>query len=151
LVGWFINIAIIIHRSLRFILTCTSLSWDHAAGCRTRKLQTLQHKVLRILTELPRVKPVATLHEQTGMPLVNNYIKGLASKLYLKSAGSSNCQIEDQGQYDPGSDKYLRPLSVLTRQPYASAIVNTEYINSYLVNAQEGTKILGCRGLMLGK
>jgi hypothetical protein len=42
------------------------------------KLQTFQNKVLRIITKLPRVTPILTLHEQTGMPLIRSHIRKLA-------------------------------------------------------------------------
>jgi hypothetical protein len=52
----------------------------------TNKLQTFQNKVLRMITKLPRVTPIKTHHEQTGMSLINYHIKGLASRLHLKEA-----------------------------------------------------------------
>jgi hypothetical protein len=111
-----VNLALIVYKSLlRSIVTYASPAWDYAAESYVHKLQTFQNKVLTIITKLPRVTPIDTLHEQTGMPLIKNYIKGLDSRLYLKSASSYNCQIQELGQYDPNNDKYHRPRSLLTR------------------------------------
>jgi hypothetical protein len=111
-----VNLALIVYKSLlRSIVTYASSAWGYAAESYVHKLQTFQNKVLRMITKLPRVTPINTLHEQTGMPLIKNYFKGLASRLYLKSASSYNCQIQELGQYDPSNNKYQRPRSLLTR------------------------------------
>jgi hypothetical protein len=111
-----VNLALIVYKSLlRSIVTYASPAWGYVAESYVHKLQTFQNKVLRIITKLPRVTPIDTLHEQTGMSLIKNYIKGIASRLYLKSASSYNCQIQELGQYDPSNDKYHRPRSLLTR------------------------------------
>jgi hypothetical protein len=111
-----VNLALTVHKSLlQSILTYASPAWGYAADCYTHKLQTFQNKAVRMITKLPRAKPVATLHEQTATSLINNYIKGLANKLHLKSAKSSNCLIQKLGQCDPSNDKYLRPRSLLTK------------------------------------
>jgi hypothetical protein len=61
-----INLALIIYKSIiRSILTYASLVWGYAAKTYMNKLQTFQNKVLRIITQLPRVTPILTLHEQT--------------------------------------------------------------------------------------
>jgi hypothetical protein len=80
------------------------------------KLQAFQNKVLRIITKLPRVTPIVTLHEQTGMSLIRSHIKNLKRALYQKSACSENSQIQGLGLYGPVSDNHLRPLSLLVRQ-----------------------------------
>jgi hypothetical protein len=89
--------------------------WGYAANTHINKLQTFQKKVLRIITKLPRVTPLVTLHEQTGMSLIKSHIKKLTKAFYQKSAGSENTQIQELGQYDPVGNKHLRPLSPLVR------------------------------------
>jgi hypothetical protein len=65
-----INLALVIHKSLlRSILIYACPELGYAANTYINKLQTFQNKVLRIITKLPRVKPIVTLHEQKGMPL----------------------------------------------------------------------------------
>jgi hypothetical protein len=106
-----INLALIIYKSLlRSIFTYACPVWGHAAKTYITKLQTFQNKVLRLITKLPRVTPIVTLHEQTGMPLMSRHIKTLTRALYRRSAGSVNSQIHELGQYDPAADKHLRPL-----------------------------------------
>jgi hypothetical protein len=92
-----------------------SPAWGYDANTHINKLQTFQNKVLRIITKLPRVTPIATLHEQTGIPLIRSHFKSLARPLYQNSGISENSQIEDLGNYDPTADKHLRPLSLLVR------------------------------------
>jgi hypothetical protein len=89
--------------------------WGYAANTHINKLQTFQNKVLRIITKLPRVTPLVTLHEQKGMSLTRSHIKTLTKALYQKSAGGENTQIQELGQYDPLGDKHLRLLSLLAR------------------------------------
>jgi hypothetical protein len=109
-----INLELIIYKSLlRSILTYTCPVWGYAANTYINKLQTFQNKVLRIITKLPRVTPIVTLHEQTGMALIRSRIKKITGALYQKSAGSENSQIQELGQYDPAADKHLLPLSLL--------------------------------------
>jgi hypothetical protein len=111
-----INIALIIYKSLlRSLLTYASPVWGYAANTHINKLQTFQTKVLRIITKLPRVTPLVTLHEETGMSLIRSHIKKLMKALYQKSAGSENSQIQELGQYDPVGEKHLRLLSLLAR------------------------------------
>jgi hypothetical protein len=79
------------------------------------KLQTFQNKVLRIITKLPRIQPIATLNEQTGMSLIMSHFKTLGRALYQKSATSENSQIQELGHYNPTVHKHLRPLFMLPR------------------------------------
>jgi hypothetical protein len=44
--------------------------WGYAAKTNINKLQILQNKVLQIITKLPRVTPIETLHKQTGMETI---------------------------------------------------------------------------------
>jgi hypothetical protein len=76
---------------------------------------TFQNKVLRIITKLPRVTPIATLHEQTGMSLIRSHFKRLARAPYQKSATSEHSQLQELGHYDPTDDELLHPLSLLVR------------------------------------
>jgi hypothetical protein len=100
-----INLALIIYKSLiRPILTYACPVWGYAANTYINKLQTFQNKVLRTITKLPRVTPIITLHEQTGIPFMSTHIKMLTRALYRRSAGSANTHIHDLGQYDPSAD-----------------------------------------------
>jgi hypothetical protein len=96
-------------------LSYASPDWSYAANTYINKLQTLQNKVLRIITKLPRITPVTTLHEQTGMSLKESHFERLTWTLYQKTATSENIQIQALGEYDPTADKHLRPLSLLAK------------------------------------
>jgi hypothetical protein len=96
-------------------MSYASPTWGYAAKTHINKLQTFQNKVLRIITKLPRVTPVATLHEQMGMQLIRSHFKSLARALYQKFGISENSQIQELRNYDPIADKHLRPLSLLVR------------------------------------
>jgi hypothetical protein len=111
-----INLALIIYKSLlRSMLTYASSVWGYAANTHINKLQTFQNKVLRIITHLPRVTPILTLHEQTGMSLIRDHIKEITQAFYLKCTRSENAQIQEMGQYDPSGNKHSRPLSLLAK------------------------------------
>lgn len=52
------------------MLTCASPTWGYAAQTYFNTLQTLNNKVLRTITKLPRVTQMNILHEETGMSLI---------------------------------------------------------------------------------
>jgi hypothetical protein len=58
-----------------------------------------------MITKLPRVTPIKTLHEQTEIPLIKDHIKGLANRLHLKATSRDKSQVREIGQYDPMYDK----------------------------------------------
>jgi hypothetical protein len=105
---------------LNYIQIPTPIHYDLCLPClglccptHINKLQTFQNKVLRLITKLPRVTPIVTLHEQTGIALIRSHIKNLTTALYLKSACSTNIHTHELGKYGPSADKYLLPLSIL--------------------------------------
>jgi hypothetical protein len=67
-----------------------------------------------MITKLPRVTPIETLHEQTGIETIQTHVSRIAKKLYLKSQSSENPQIRQLGQYNPIHDKHKRPRALLT-------------------------------------
>jgi hypothetical protein len=77
------------------------------------KLQIFQNKVLRIITKLPRVTPIETLHEEAGIETIQTHVSRIATKLYLKSQLSDNPQIRQLGQYNPINDEHKRPRVLL--------------------------------------
>jgi hypothetical protein len=97
-------------------MTYTCPVWGFAAPHHINKLQTFQDKVLRLITKLPRVTPIITLHEQKGILLIQTYIKNLTTALYSRTAGSANTHIQELGRYDTVADKHSRPLFILNTQ-----------------------------------
>jgi hypothetical protein len=86
----------------------------YATNTYINKLLTFQNKVLRIITKLPRVTPIVTLHEQAGMSLIS-IIKRLEAAFCRKSITSENSQIQELGHCVPMGDKHLRSVSLLAR------------------------------------
>lgn len=52
------------------MLTCASPGWGYAAQTYFNSLQTLNNKVPRTITKLPRVTEINILHEEIGMSLI---------------------------------------------------------------------------------
>jgi hypothetical protein len=110
-----INLALTIYKSLiRSILTYAASVYGYAPKRHINKLQIFQNKVLRIITNLPRLTPIETLHEQTGMETIQTHVSRIATKLYLKSQLSDNPQIRQLGQYNPIQNKHKRSCALLT-------------------------------------
>jgi hypothetical protein len=96
-----------------------------------------------------------------ALSLIRNHINRLARVLYQKSVTSENSQIQDLGQYDPISDKYLPPLSLLARSParYGSLkqcinkqlaeIGHYHYLNPYIILEPPSEQILKERKVSL--
>jgi hypothetical protein len=80
---------------LRSILSYASPVWGYTANTYINKLQIFQNKVLRIITKLPRVTPIATLHEQTGMSLIGSHIKRLVRELHQKFVTSEKARFKN--------------------------------------------------------
>jgi hypothetical protein len=109
-----INLALTVYKALiRPIITYAAPAWGYAPKTQFNKLQVFQNKVLRIITKHPRVTPIDTLHEQTGMETITNHVRKLAQKLYFKIQFSDNSQIRQLGQYDPNLYKHKRPRALL--------------------------------------
>jgi hypothetical protein len=111
-----IHLALTIYKALiRPIMTYACPVWGFAALTHINKLQAFQNKTLRIITKLPKVVPILTLHDQTHIPLILTYIKSLTTALYHKTPGSTNFYIQVLGRYSTLADKHNRPLSILHR------------------------------------
>jgi hypothetical protein len=68
--------------ALPFHLANAAPEWGYAAKTHINKLQIFQNKVLRIITKLPRVTPIETLHEQTGMETIQTHVSILNKKFW---------------------------------------------------------------------
>jgi len=65
-----------------------------------------------MITKLPRVTPIGTLHEQTGKKSVNSYLTKIASNNF-KNQFSENEQIQQLGQYNHTHDEQKQPRAML--------------------------------------
>jgi hypothetical protein len=86
-----INLALAIYKSLIIsTLTYAAPAWRHAANTHFNISQHFQNKLLRMITKFPRVTPIDTLYERTGMGRVSSYVTRTASKLYFINQFSDN-------------------------------------------------------------
>jgi hypothetical protein len=111
-----INLALTICKTLiRPIITYAAPAWGYAAKTHFSELHVFRNDVLRIITKLPRVRPIAVLLEQIGVEIIKSHVRKVARKLYFKSQFNDNSQIGQLGQYDPifVNTKDLRPISGL--------------------------------------
>jgi hypothetical protein len=86
--------------------------WGFTAKTHINKLQIFQNKVLRIITELPRVTPIDTLHEQTEIETIQTHVSTIATKFYLKSQISDKPQIRQLGKHNVIHGKHKRPRAL---------------------------------------
>jgi len=59
-----------------------------------------------MITKFPRVTPIDTLNERTGMESVSSYVTRTASKLYFINQFSNKEQIGQLGQFNSTHDKH---------------------------------------------
>ena len=108
-----INLVLTIYKSLfRSTLTYATPAWWHAADTHFNKLHIFQNNVLRMITTLPRVTSIDTLHEQTGKKSVNSYLTKIASNNF-KNQFNDNEQIRQLGQYNHTHDELKNPRAML--------------------------------------
>jgi hypothetical protein len=70
-----VNMKWILHRALiRSVITYACPAWEFAAECHLLKLQRLQNKVLRTISNYPRCTSVRDMHEAFQIPYVYDYI-----------------------------------------------------------------------------
>jgi hypothetical protein len=69
------NIKLTLHKALiRSVMTYACPTWDFAADTHLIKLQRLQNRVLRTISNFPRRTPVRELHKAFSIPYVYDYI-----------------------------------------------------------------------------
>jgi hypothetical protein len=119
-----INLALIIYKSLlRSKWTYACPVWGYAAYTYINKLQTFQNKVLRIIPKLPRVTPIATLHEQTGMSLIRSHITKLAKTVRFRNWDNTT----------PSLINNCVPYPSVLRNPLGTANSHYNYPNIFTV------------------
>jgi len=101
-----INLALTIYKSLiRSTLTYAAPVGGQAANTHFNILQNFQNKLLRMITKSPRVTPIDTLNERTGMESVSNYVTRTASKFYFINQFGDKEQTGQLGQFNPTHDE----------------------------------------------
>jgi hypothetical protein len=69
--------------------------WGYAAKTHMNKLQIFQNKVLRIITQLPRVTLILTLYEQRGMPLIRRKSGSLRGQCIRRLQRAITAKLKD--------------------------------------------------------
>lgn len=72
-----------------------------AAQTNLSPVQTLQNKILRIITEAPYFVKNTTLHKDLQMEYIKDVIINQAKKLYERCATSVNPEVVRLGNQDP--------------------------------------------------
>ena len=109
-----IKTAVTLYKSLiRPILTYACPVWGYSAKIHIKKVEVVQNKILYMITKLPRVTPLRTLHREVGIETICEYIRQATQKLYDSREGHNNPMVESLGRYDMRNDKHKRPLRIL--------------------------------------
>lgn len=82
-------------RMIRPVLLYGAPIWANAARRHINRLQAQQNKCLRIILGADIRTPIRKLHEQTGLPLVREFVMNTASKFYQKTTTHENPLIRD--------------------------------------------------------
>lgn len=92
--------------------------WGGAAKTHLKKLQVLQNKILRCITNAPWFMRNRQLHDDLQVEKIKIYIREKALKLYERAEAAENPEIKNLGDYDPNlimrcpkviiSDRYLQ-------------------------------------------
>lgn len=75
--------------------------WGAAAQTNLAKIQTTQNKILRVITDAPYFVRNSILHADLQIEPIKTEIIHRASKLYERSAISTNPQVTNLGKQDP--------------------------------------------------
>lgn len=91
-----------------------SPAWGHASKCTLKKLQVLQSKVLRTILSAPWYVRNSTLHHDTDIPVILDYMKSTAVRFFGKMDGHHNPSATLAISYDElAPTKHRRPKHVL--------------------------------------
>jgi hypothetical protein len=95
------KIKLTLHKALiRSVMTYASLAWELAADTHLMKLQRLQIKVLRIISNYPRRTLVRDLHLAFQIPFVYDYIKKLCRQQAEVIQNHENANVRNIGQVE---------------------------------------------------
>lgn len=101
---------------IRPLMTYGAPCWAYAAPTRLRRLQLIQNKVLRIISNAPRYTRTVDLHNEYRLERLSVVFKKLATRLYRNSRHSNNPFILRLGNYDHNHRwKHNRPKTLLLR------------------------------------
>lgn len=79
---------------MRPILTYAAPVWYGASTTSKIPLQRLQNKILRMITNSDRYKRINELHQETDLPMLNDYITKLSATFYAATTSNPNRLIK---------------------------------------------------------
>jgi hypothetical protein len=103
------NIKLIVYRALiRSIMNYACPTWEFAADTHLIKLQRLQNRVLRSVSNLDRRTTVCDLHLAFKIPYVYDYITKLCKRQVEVILNHDNPNVRAIGQREAGRRKHKR-------------------------------------------
>ncbi|GBM35214.1 RNA-directed DNA polymerase from mobile element jockey [Araneus ventricosus] len=108
----FNNKVLLFKQVLRPILSYYAQIWGLTAKTHLKKIQSLQNKILRIITNAPWFVRNEITHNDLHIESIEDHIKKLSRKFFLRIAERKNPLINSQIEYAHNNGKYLYPTEV---------------------------------------
>lgn len=86
---------------IRPALTYAIATWGHAADVHINKIQVIQNKILRIITQAPWFVSNQQLHRDLQIPSIRKFTKEIAKKLFLQVENHENILLQNILNYNP--------------------------------------------------
>ena len=120
--------ALTVYKSLiRPIMSYAPSIWGNAAKTHMKKLQVVQNKTLRLITNAHRYTRNAQLHRDLDIVPMKDFLTKNAASVYVRSKKSTNPLIQGLGNYDENiKEKHTRPKAIFTAtyHPLSFAALN---------------------------
>ncbi|GBO07200.1 RNA-directed DNA polymerase from mobile element jockey [Araneus ventricosus] len=105
------NKVLLFKQILRPILTYSAPIWCITAKTHRRKIQILQNKILRIMTNAPWFVRNDVIHKDLKIELIEDHVKNLSRKFFSQLQDHKNPLINGQVEYAHTNGKYPYPYS----------------------------------------
>ena len=94
------NGLIIYKMLIRPVMTYAPAIWGNTSKTNHQKLQTVQNRVLKMITAAPRYTRMQKLHKDLKVEYLKDYTLNLARSFYERCEFSQSPLIQGLGQYD---------------------------------------------------
>ncbi|GBN97044.1 RNA-directed DNA polymerase from mobile element jockey [Araneus ventricosus] len=105
------NKVVLFKQILRPILTYSAPIWCVTAKTHRSKIQILQNKILRIMTNAPWFVRNDVIHKDLKIELIEDHVKNLSRKFFSQLLDHKNPLINGQVEYAHTNGKYPYPYS----------------------------------------
>ncbi|GBL83824.1 putative RNA-directed DNA polymerase from transposon BS, partial [Araneus ventricosus] len=105
------NKVLLFKQILRPILSYSAQIWGITAKCHHKKIQILQNKILRIMTNSPWFVRNEVIHKDLNIESIEEFIKKLSRKFFLKIPNHSNYLISSQIEFTHSNGKHKYPYA----------------------------------------